>query len=187
MQNMHKSNFNHSLSLMPPSKSLILALALSLSAQTGLSVFAVERGTQTPNSSSKDGTLPMRIEALCSLYSKYEVCHPVINEAKISANFPTEFLELNVEDIEAINIYDARRTEFNYILGSASTIIFGPYGLLGFLAMRRIGDVDFGFSYREGSKRKTAFIRFKNNRSVEKFANAIKPLVKAVEARQNPK
>lgn len=129
-------------------------------------------------------TLPLRVEALCSLYSKYEVCHPTIKATQISANFPTDFIQLNVEDIVAINIYDARRTEFNYILGSASTLIFGPYGLLGLLAMRRIGDVDFGFTYMEDGKKRTAFIRFKNNNSVEKFANAIKPFLKAVDAFQ---
>lgn len=130
-------------------------------------------------------SLPMRIEALCSLYSKYEVCHPIVSANKISANFPTEFLLLNAEDILEVNIYDARRTEFNYILGSASTLIFGPYGLLGFLAMRRIGDVDFGFTYREGGKKRTAFIRFKNNSSVEKFSNALKPLLRAIDAQRS--
>ena len=141
--------------------------------------------TEKKLSASKDSAgPPLRMEALCSLYSKYEVCHPTVTATQISANFPTDFVQLNVEDIVAINIYDARRTEFNYIIGSASTLIFGPYGLLNLLAMRRIGDVDFGFTYLENGKKRTAFIRFKNNNSVEKFANAMKPFLKAVDAYQ---
>jgi len=164
-----------------------IATLTAINAPFALQAQAVERNTPPVPSSSASESLPLRIEALCSLYSKYEVCHPVVKEKSISANFPTEFLQLSAEDIIEVNIYDARRTEFNYILGSASTIIFGPYGLLGLLAMRRIGDVDFGFTYRDGAKKRTAFIRFKNNRSVERFGNAIKPLLKAIDAqRVNP-
>lgn len=141
----------------------------------------VEKNMRPP---SDDPVLPLRMEALCSLYSKYEVCHPVIKSNQISANFPTDYVQLDAENTVSVNIYDARRTEFNYILGSASTLIFGPYGLMGFLAMRRIGDVDFGFTYLENGKKRTAFIRFKNNSSVERFSNAIKPFLKAMQAYQ---
>lgn len=135
---------------------------------------------------SAPASLPIKIEALCSLYSKYEVCHPVVEKSRISANFPTEYLQLYATNIEGIDIYDARRIEFSYILGTASTIIFGPYGLLGFLAMRKVGDVDFGVRYRDGSKKRTAFIRFKNNASVAKFGEAIKPLLMEIQAKQPP-
>lgn len=135
---------------------------------------------------STPASLPIKVEALCSLYSKYEVCHPVVDKSRISGNFPTEYLQLDASDIEGIDIYDARRIEFNYVLGTASTIIFGPYGLLGFLAMRKVGDVDFGIRYRDGSKKRTAFIRFKNNASVAKFGEAIKPLLMEIQAKQPP-
>jgi hypothetical protein len=161
-----------------------LATAAALSSPLALQSRAAERGQQPISIVQQTPRPPIRIEALCALYSKYEVCHPVVSETKMSANFPTEFLVLNAEDILEVNIYDARRTEFNYLLGSASTLVFGPYGLLGFLAMRRIGDVDFGFTYREGGKKRTAFIRFKNNSSVERFGNAIKPLLKAIDAKR---
>jgi hypothetical protein len=165
---------------------LCSALAAAMLTPLGatLPALANEKVEKNLTPSTDIPALPLRMEALCALYSKYEVCHPTIKATQISANFPTDFVQLNVEDIVAINIYDARRTEFNYIIGSASTLIFGPYGLLNLLAMKRIGDVDFGFTYLENGKRRTAFIRFKNNNSVEKFANAIKPFLKAVDAYQ---
>lgn len=127
---------------------------------------------------------PFKIEALCSLYSKYEVCHPKVTSTSISANFPTEYLSLSSSDIISIDIYDARRREMNYVLGTASTIIFGPYGLIGFLATRKVGDVDFGIRYRENKRVRTAFIRFKNNNSLTSFSKAIEPLLRSVAENQ---
>ena len=119
----------------------------------------------------------VRIEALCSLYSKYEVCHPSVTPSSVSANFPTEYLQFNPDNLISITVYDSRRREANYALGLASTIILGPYGLPAFLLQRRVGDVDFGFKYRDGSKSRTAFIRFKNNNSIMIFSEALKPLL----------
>lgn len=161
-----------------------LATAAALSSPLALQSIAAEREQQPISIVQQTARPPIQVEALCALYSKYEVCHPVVSETKVSANFPTEFLVLNSNNILEVNVYDARRTEFNYLLGSASTLVFGPYGLLGFLAMRRIGDVDFGFTYREGGKKREAFIRFKNNSSVEKFSNAIMPLLEAIDAKR---
>lgn len=119
----------------------------------------------------------VRIEALCSLYTKYEVCHTSVTPSSVSANFPTEYLQFNPDNLMSITIYDSRRREPNYALGLASTVILGPYGLPAFLLQRRVGDVDFGFKYRDGSKSRTAFIRFKNNRSIKTFGEAIKPFL----------
>ena len=127
---------------------------------------------------------PFRIEALCSLYSKYEVCHPILTESSISANFPTEFLELTSKDIKSIVIYDSRRKETNYVVGAASTILFGPYGLIGFLATRNVGDVDFGFAYFDNGRKRTAYVRFKNNNSTKAFGEALKPLVQLLDKSQ---
>lgn len=124
---------------------------------------------------------PFKIEALCSLYSKYEVCHPVLTEDSISANFPTEFLSLTAKDITSISIYDSRRRETNYVVGAASTILFGPYGLIGFLSTRNVGDVDFGISYLDSGRKRTAFVRFKNNSSILAFGEALKPLAKLLD------
>ena len=124
------------------------------------------------------GTEPsVRIEALCSLYTKYEVCHPSVTPSSFSANFPTDYLQFNPDNLISITIYDSRRREPNYALGLASTVILGPYGLPAFLLQRGVGDVDFGFKYRDGSKTRTAFIRFKNNKSIKIFGEAIKPLL----------
>jgi hypothetical protein len=128
---------------------------------------------------------PFKIEALCSMYSQYEVCHPNVTPTSISANFPTEYLSLSSSDIVSIDIYDARRREMNYVLGTASTIIFGPYGLIGFLATRKVGDVDFGIRYRENKRVRTAFIRFKNNSSLTSFGKAIEPLLRNVADNQS--
>ena len=126
---------------------------------------------------------PFKIEALCSLYSKYEVCHPVITPTKISSYFPTEFISLTADEIISIDVYDSRRREMNYLLGTASTIIFGPYGLIGFLTTKKVGDVDFGIRYKDGQRIRTAFIRFKNNQSLSRFGMAIEPLLKSISGR----
>lgn len=160
-------------------KYAISAYALTLPLQSGISM-SRERMPSPAVKSEPIITYPFKIEALCSLYSKYEVCHPKVTSTSISANFPTEYLSLSSSDIVSIDIYDARRREMNYVLGTASTIIFGPYGLIGFLATRKVGDVDFGIRYRENNRIRTAFIRFKNNNSLTSFGKAIEPLVKSV-------
>ena len=124
---------------------------------------------------------PFRIEALCSLYSKYEVCHPVLTESSFSANFPTEFLRLTAKDITSITIYDSRRREINYLAGATSTVLLGPYGLIGFLATRNVGDIDFGFTYFDNGRKRTAYVRFKNNNSTTAFGEALQPLIKSLE------
>ena len=96
---------------------------------------------------------PLRIEALCSLYSQYETCHPVVTINSISANFPTEYLVLNSVDIVAIDY------------------------------LERKGDHDFAIKYREDGKTRTAFIRFKNSNSIFRFSEAIKPLQNTINVR----
>ena len=96
---------------------------------------------------------PLKIEALCSLYSQYETCHPVVNMNSISANFPTEYLVLKSEDIVSIDY------------------------------LERKGDHDFAIKFRDNSKTRTAFIRFKNTNSIFRFSEAIKPLQNSITAR----
>jgi len=96
---------------------------------------------------------PLKIEALCSLYSQYETCHPVVSMNSISANFPTEYLVLKSEDIVSIDY------------------------------LERKGDHDFAIKFRDNSKTRAAFIRFKNTNSIFRFSEAIKPLQNSITAR----
>ena len=93
---------------------------------------------------------PFKIEALCSLYSQYEVCNPTITQDKISANFPTEFLELDAANLISIEYLEQK------------------------------GDRDFLLKYRENGKHRTAMIRFRNDYSLEQFTNAIAPLKEVI-------
>ena len=51
----------------------------------------------------------LKIEALCTIANKYEVCHPQIRKDRLIINFPTELVVINREDIESIKVYDSRK------------------------------------------------------------------------------
>jgi hypothetical protein len=115
--------------------------------------------------------------ALCSMYTEYYDCNVNISKASVAANFPTGYHIFNSENVIEVRLYDARRKEPYYALGIATTIILGPIGLLGFLASKSVGDVDYGFTFRDEQRLKTAFIRFKNNQVSAEFAESLKPFL----------
>jgi len=146
---------------------------LALASVTSFAVSAVnlpsEAASKSPNS--------VRYRALCSLYTDYQDCDVTVTPNSVAANFSSEFILFTPQETLSVQLYDARRLEPYYALGIATTIIFGPLGLIGFLAKKRIGDVDFGFTYQDGSRKKTAFIRFKNNSVTSSFSESIKPFL----------
>ena len=100
----------------------------------------------------------LKIEALCTIANKYEVCHPQIRRDKLIINFPTELVVINREDIEYIKVYDSRKRE-----------------ILRF--NQKVGDVDFAISFDDGYGVRTGFVRFKNNKSAERFNNYLNTLI----------
>ena len=66
--------------------------------------------------------------------------------------------KLFLEDIESIKVYDSRKREI---------IRFN----------QKVGDVDFAISFDDGFGIRTGFVRFKNNKSAERFNNYLNLLI----------
>ena len=109
-------------------------------------------GSASANMGDSTKGSALKIEALCTIANKYEVCHPQISKDRLIINFPTELVVINREEIESIKVYDSRKREL---------IRFG----------QKVGDVDFAISFDDGFGVRTGFVRFKNNKSAERFNN----------------
>ena len=100
----------------------------------------------------------------------------------MEANLPTDLLSIDNSNYINTKIYNDTGRESNHALGLATTVLFGPLGLLGFLATKRSGTVDFGMEFLDDrGKKRTAFIRFVNVRAADDFANDLKPFLKNIE------
>jgi len=120
--------------------------------------------------------------AICSYYTRYEPCRVTVNTNQVEANLPTDFLSIDSSNYVDTKIYDDTGRESNHAIGAATTILFGPIGLLGFLVTKRSGTVDFGMEFRdERGKKRTAFIRFVNMRAADDFGKDLKTFLKAME------
>lgn len=109
-------------------------------------------------------------QAICSYYTRYEPCTVTVGSDYIHANLPTDYLDVTESNYIDAKIYKDIGKESNYVLGTATTILFGPIGLLGFLAQKNYGTIDFGIEFRnERGKKKTAYIRFVNLRAADDF------------------
>lgn len=120
--------------------------------------------------------------AICSYYTRYEPCTVVVGPEQLEANLPTDFLSIDKTNYIDTKIYDDTGPESNHIIGAATTILFGPIGLLGFLATKKSGTVDFGIEFRdERGKKRTAFIRFVNMRAADSFAKDFRSFLRAMD------
>lgn len=126
-------------------------------------------------------------KAICSYYTRYEPCRVTVTPSLVEANLPTDFLSVDSSNYLDTKIYDDTGRESNHAIGTATTILLGPIGLLGFLATKRSGTVDFGVEFRdERGKKRTAFIRFVNMRAAEDFGNDLKSFLKSMERDAKP-
>lgn len=109
-------------------------------------------------------------QAICSYYTRYEPCTVSVGSDYIHANLPTDFLDISVANFVDAKIYKDIGKESNYAIGAATTVLFGPLGLLGFLATRHYGTIDYGIEFRnEHNRKKTAYIRFVNIKAADNF------------------
>ena len=115
--------------------------------------------------------------AICSYYSRYEPCTVSITGSTVQANLPTDYLDLEPATTKEVNIYRDVGKEANFLVGTASTIILGPIGLLGYLVQKKVATVDFGFKFVQSGRNRTAFIRFVNLPVAERFAEELKPFL----------
>ena len=118
----------------------------------------ISLGNASANMGDSTQGSSLKIEALCTIANQYEVCHPQIRKDKLIINFPTELAIINREDIESIKVFDSRKREL---------IRFN----------QKVGDVDFAISFDDGSGVRTGFVRFKNNKSAERFNNYLNLLI----------
>lgn len=132
---------------------------------------------------SSEAALAKTHQAICSFYTRYEPCTVTIGRDYINANLPTDFLEVTPENYININIYKDIGKESNYVLGAATTILLGPIGLLGFLAQKNYGTIDYGVEFRnDRGKKKTAFIRFVNLKAADNFGKDLTNFLKSIPA-----
>ena len=124
-------------------------------------------------------------KAICSFYSEYKPCQIILSNKHIEANLPTDYLYVNKENFLDLNVYEDLSKSSNLIVGTVSTLVLGPVGLVGFLVKKKTGTIDYGisFSNHEGRK-KTAFIRFKNMNAASKMAEEISLLVKNISSNE---
>lgn len=120
------------------------------------SMFSLGNASANMGDSTKGSAL--KIEALCTIANKYEVCHPQIRKDRLIINFPTELVVIDRDDIESIRVFDSRKREI---------IRFN----------QKVGDVDFAISFDDGFGTRTGFVRFKNNKSAERFNKYLNLLI----------
>ena len=121
-------------------------------------------------------------KAICSYYTRYEPCRVTVSMNQVEANLPTDFLSVDRTNYINTKIYDDTGRESNHAIGTATTILFGPIGLLGFLATKRGGTVDYGIEFKDDrGKKRTAFIRFVNMRAADDFGKDLKSFLKTME------
>jgi hypothetical protein len=117
-------------------------------------------------------------DAICSYYSQYQPCAVELTTNKIKANLPTDFLLVDKNNFIDLIVYEDLHNSSNLIIGTATSIILGPIGLLGFLATKKSGTVDYAIKFRNTDNRpRTALIRFKNLRVARKFGEDISSLL----------
>ena len=113
-------------------------------------------------------------KAICSFYSEYKPCKVSINNETITANLPTDFLHVDKSNFLDLKIYEDLSKSSNVILGTTTTLLLGPIGLLGFLATKKSGTIDFEISFvNDRQKEKKAFIRFINMNAAKSFTSEI--------------
>ena len=117
-------------------------------------------------------------KAICSFYSEYKPCKVSINNESIIANLPTDLLFVDKSNFQNLKVYEDLSKSSNILLGTTTTFLLGPIGLLGFLATKKSGTIDFEISFmNDKQKERKAFIRFINMNSAKLFTNEISSFV----------
>ena len=82
---------------------------------------------------------------------------------------------------DSSNVYEDLSKSSNLVVGTVSTLLLGPIGLLGFLVKKKSGTVDYGISFEnDRGRKKTAFIRFKNMKAAGEMAKELPELLKSI-------
>ena len=125
-------------------------------------------------------------QAICAFYSSYSPCRVTISNTHIESNLPTDYLYVDKDNFLDLKVYEDLGKSSNIVVGSVSTLLLGPVGLLGFLVTKKSGTIDYAFSF-EGyrGRTKTAFIIFKNMKAAAAMGEELPELLKNISNRED--
>ena len=127
-------------------------------------------------------------KAICSYYSSYSPCRVTISTTHIESNLPTDYLYVDKDNFLDLKVYEDLGKSSNIVVGTVSTLLLGPVGLLGFLVKKKSGTIDYGISFKgERGRKKTAFIRFKNMKAAAAMGEELPELLKNISIKENKK
>lgn len=113
-------------------------------------------------------------DAICSFYSEYHPCDIKLSRDTIKGNLPTDFLLVDKSNFLDLVVYEDLHKSSNLVVGTAATLLLGPFGLLGFLATKTTGTIDYAIKFKsDDGRRRTALIRFKNLKAAGEFGEEI--------------
>jgi hypothetical protein len=117
-------------------------------------------------------------DAICSYYSDYHPCEVKLSDDTIKANLPTDFLLVDKSSFLDLVVYEDLHKSSNLVVGTAATLLLGPFGLLGFLATKTTGTIDYAIKFTsDDGRRRTALIRFKNLKVAGEFGEEISAML----------
>ena len=125
--------------------------------------------------------------AICSYYTRYEPCTVVVGNSQLEASLPTDHLSIDHQNYINAKIYEDIGKESNILVGAATTVLFGPVGLLGFFVTKKAGTIDYAIEFRDDTGRKrTAFIRFVNLKAADSFGRDLKGFLQSLQDPAQP-
>ena len=120
-------------------------------------------------------------QAVCAYYSGYSPCRVTISNTHIESNLPTDYLYVDKENFLDLKVYEDLGKSSNLVVGTVSTLLLGPVGLLGFLVKKKSGTIDYAISFKgDRGRKKTAFIRFKNMKAAAAMGEELPELLRNV-------
>ncbi len=126
-------------------------------------------------------------QAICSFYTSYQPCRITISNMHIEGNLPKDYLYVDESNFLDLNVYEDLDKSSNLVVGTVTTLLLGPLGLLGFLVKKKTGTVDYGISFEnDRGRKKTAFIRFKNMNAAGEMAKELPALLNNISGKELP-
>ena len=120
-------------------------------------------------------------QAICAYYSGYSPCRVTISNTHIESNLPTDYLYVDKDNFLDLKVYEDLGKSSNLVVGTVSTLLLGPVGLLGFLVKKKSGTIDYAVSFKgDRGRTKTAFIRFKNMKAAAVMGEELPELLKNI-------
>lgn len=125
-------------------------------------------------------------QAICAFYSGYSPCRVTISNTHIESNLPTDYLYVDKDNFLDLKVYEDLGKSSNIVVGTVSTLLLGPIGLLGFLVKKKSGTIDYAVSFEgDRGRTKTAFIRFKNMKAAASMGEELPELLNNISNKED--